>query len=93
MRREELIALSDERDLWLRRLLDAERAAYELGRADGYQLGLEVAFGIRKADALALDANAPTLAELEAARWGTGGREHFGDPRPGDFCPNARRSA
>ncbi|WP_345433797.1 hypothetical protein [Actinoallomurus vinaceus] len=24
-------------------------------------------------------------AELEALRWGPGGREHFGDPRPGDF--------
>jgi hypothetical protein len=24
-------------------------------------------------------------AELELARWGPGGREHFADPRPGDF--------
>jgi hypothetical protein len=23
--------------------------------------------------------------ELEIRRWGPGGREHFGDPRPGDF--------
>ena len=27
----------------------------------------------------------PDLAELEARRWGPGGRAHFGDPRPGDF--------
>ena len=27
----------------------------------------------------------PGLAELEARRWGPGGRAHFGDPRPGDF--------
>jgi hypothetical protein len=27
----------------------------------------------------------PDHADLEAERWGPGGREHFGDPRPGDF--------
>ena len=25
------------------------------------------------------------FAELEARRWGPGGREHFADPRPGDY--------
>jgi hypothetical protein len=24
-------------------------------------------------------------AEMDARRWGPGGREHFADPRPGDF--------
>jgi hypothetical protein len=27
----------------------------------------------------------PSQAEIEAERWGPGGREHFGDPKPGDF--------
>jgi hypothetical protein len=27
----------------------------------------------------------PDFAELEARRWGPGGRERFGEPRPGDF--------
>ena len=27
----------------------------------------------------------PSHAELEVKRWGPGGREHFADPRPGDF--------
>jgi hypothetical protein len=27
----------------------------------------------------------PDLDELEARRWGPGGRAHFADPRPGDF--------
>src|ERR1700691_2764463 len=27
----------------------------------------------------------PAHADLEVERWGPGGREHFGDPRPGDF--------
>ena len=30
-------------------------------------------------------AGGPDLAELEARRWGPGGREHFADPRPGDY--------
>ena len=31
----------------------------------------------------------PDLAELEARRWGSGGRAHFGDPRPGDYLGRA----
>ena len=27
----------------------------------------------------------PAQADLEAERWGPGGREHYGDPRPGDY--------
>jgi hypothetical protein len=27
----------------------------------------------------------PSHADLEAERWGPGGREHFRDPRPGDY--------
>ena len=27
----------------------------------------------------------PDHAELEERRWGPGGREHFADPRPGDY--------
>lgn len=27
----------------------------------------------------------PSFAELEARRWGPGGRARFGDPQPGDF--------
>jgi hypothetical protein len=27
----------------------------------------------------------PSHAEMEVKRWGPGGREHFGDPRPGDY--------
>jgi len=27
----------------------------------------------------------PDLAEIEERRWGPGGREHFADPRPGDY--------
>jgi hypothetical protein len=52
-------------------------AAYERGRADGYLQAVSDVKAIQHG--LVLD------AELEARRWGPGGREHFADPRPGDF--------
>jgi hypothetical protein len=85
----ELIALSDERDLWLRWLLNAQRQAYEAGRADGF------AEGWREAEwdmALSWHAAAAPVArsgELQRRRWGPGGREHFADPRPGDYPGDA----
>ena len=33
----------------------------------------------------------PDLAEVEARRWGPGGREQFADPRPGDYPGRAER--
>jgi len=52
-------------------------AAYERGQVDGY---LRAVADVKAAQhGLVLD------AELEARRWGPGGREHFADPRPGDY--------
>lgn len=34
----------------------------------------------------------PSFAELEVRRWGPGGREHYADPRPGDY-PGLRGDA
>jgi hypothetical protein len=85
------LAISAERDQWLRRLLDAERAAYLLGRADGYRDGYE-------RGARLLEATWPTViarlggragAEVQAARWELRGeqrtRETFGRPHPDDY--------
>lgn len=85
--REALLAISDERDAWLRRLLDAERAAYEAGYADGYRDGYEHGARVLEADwpTVIRPLERPTLTELELLRWGPGGREHAGDPRPCDF--------
>ena len=33
----------------------------------------------------------PDLAEIEERCWGPAGREHFADPRPGDFPGRARQ--
>lgn len=80
---DETFALSDERDTWTARLLAAERDAYQAGYADGDRAGYER--GARVLDAeWSAPAPAPDFAEIEARRWGPGGRQHFGDARPGD---------
>jgi hypothetical protein len=69
-----LLALSDERDAWLRRVL----AAW----AEGYQAALSDAV----VESLARIYPAPGhVPEIEKRRYPPDGREHFGDPRPGDF--------
>jgi hypothetical protein len=52
-------------------------AAYEQGQVDGYLRAV--------ADVKAYQHGLVLDAELEARRWGPGGRAHFADPRPGDF--------
>lgn len=89
----EQLALSDERDLWHRYAMDLARWMYEIGYSEGR------ADEARKADQAWAAApvprfrNEPTLAELELLRWGPGGRERFGDPRPGDRMPQPGRAA
>lgn len=81
----ELLALSDERDQWMKRILDAQRDAYAAGWADGRNAHRAAVNGIdRASDVL----DRPTTAELEIRRWGTGGRDHFGDALPGDRSPS-----
>lgn len=74
-------------ELELRRQLCRE--AYEAGLADGYRRGYELGARLREAEwpAVIAPLSAPSLAELDQLRWGPGGREHFGDPRPGDRYP------
>lgn len=85
----QVFALSDERDQWQKLALDLARDSY----LDGYRDGrADQAAG----DDAAWAAKVPprprdesTFAELELLRWGPGGRESFGDPRPGDFTGGA----
>ncbi len=58
-------------------------AAYERGQVDGYLRAI--------ADVKAVQHGLVLDAELEVRRWGPGGREHFADPRPGDFPGRAGR--
>jgi hypothetical protein len=52
-------------------------AEYERGQAEGYARAI--------ADVKAIQHGLVLDAELEARRYGPGGRAHFADPRPGDF--------
>jgi hypothetical protein len=42
---------------------------------------------------LGADVEYESRCELEERRWGPGGREHFADPRPGDFPGRVRPEA
>jgi hypothetical protein len=92
----EVLGRIAEREVWQRRELAAYRAGLRRGWRDGWRAGYEAADSdwyialapARRAAARA--ARIPTHAELEVRRWGPGGREHFGDPRPGDFKGRAR---
>jgi hypothetical protein len=65
------------------------RQAYEMGRADGWRQGYEHGTRQMQAEwpAIVRPLAGPSLAALELLRWGPGGRERFGDPRPGDRFP------
>lgn len=82
-----LLALSGERDQWQQFGLEWARWSYRSGycdgRDDGYRAGFEEAVRGWKVTAGLITGEAH--AELEARRWGPGGREHFGDLRPGDY--------
>jgi hypothetical protein len=64
------------------------REAYERGRADGWRQGYARAEAdmARRWQEIAgpIARGGITYQELEARRWGPGGRERFGDPRPED---------
>jgi hypothetical protein len=87
--RELLLALSGERDAHLALRLVAWRDGYQAGRADGCDDGRRAEARERdrawNAVAAPIARGGPSFAELERRRWGPGGREHFGDPRPGDY--------
>jgi hypothetical protein len=71
-----LLELSAERDLWLARLLAAEAAAYKRG----WDACLD-----RFADLTGGRIYPAHPTDIEVLRYGPLGREHFADPRPGDF--------
>jgi hypothetical protein len=60
--------------------LQLAREMYQAGRRDA-----EADMAARWHEIARPATHGPTQAGLEAERWGPGGREHFGDPRPGDY--------
>jgi hypothetical protein len=79
-----ILTLSDERDQWRRLAWELWRDGYdaaEHARSDDYARGLaDGAYSRKRAQQDLVEA-----ARLDRLRWGDRGREHFGDPRPGDF--------
>jgi hypothetical protein len=73
--------------------LQLAREAYERGREDGWREGHEAAEHEmaerwdKIAGPIARIDPERTHGDLEVRRWGPDGREHFGDPRPGDRSP------
>ena len=64
------------------------REMYQAGQRVGFQAGYRQANAdeaARWAEVARPVARGISHAELEARRWGPGGRAHFVDPRPGDF--------
>ena len=53
--------------------------------ARGHERGLSEGYALAISDVKAVQHGIVRDAELEARRWGPGGRDHFADPRPGDF--------
>jgi hypothetical protein len=79
-----LIELSDERDQWERMCAAAYREGWQAARCahqDDYAIGyVDGLLRLKRLEHQAVDE-----ARIELARWGPGGREHFGDPQAGDF--------
>ena len=64
------------------------RQMYQAGQRAGFQAGYRQANAdeaARWAEVARPVAHSISQAELEERRWGSGGRAHFADPRPGDF--------
>ena len=89
------LAESDRRDRELRAWLDALRMEYRGAAFGQFAAGYALACADLERDWHAIadpaSRNATSHAELESRRYGPAGREHFGDPRPGDF--QGRRGA
>jgi hypothetical protein len=79
------LALSDERDAWLRFALDLAADAARAAYLDGYRDGSNGAF-TRAAAPGPVITEGPGLAELERRRWGPEGRRGAMLPRAGEYA-------
>jgi hypothetical protein len=95
--RARLLALSRERDVWLRRLRAAGKAAFWRGVEHGWKQGYEQAAADLEAAWHAMASRVArgdprSHAELERERWKVHGeartRETYGQPHPADRRPN-----
>lgn len=78
------LAESDRRDAELQARLTAWRQGWDActaALADAYEEGFtDALMALKRAQHQAV-----RLVQAEQERWGPGGREHYADPRPGDY--------
>ncbi|HET9970355.1 MAG TPA: hypothetical protein VFQ68_19130 [Streptosporangiaceae bacterium] len=65
--------------------LQFAREIHAVTAAAEFSRGFEEGYMCAVADVKAAQQGIVRDARLEEVRWGPGGREHFADPRPGDF--------
>lgn len=73
----------------------AETSATSIRRwyAAGLEHGIEIGRQLAGEEMVAATRTAVGAAELELRRWGPGGRQHFADPRLGDYPGRVREAA
>jgi len=71
-------------ELWRRLAREAADAAHAEGWRAGYEAGARVLADTWPALVATVTSDGPTISELEARRYGPGGRAASGQPRPGD---------
>ncbi len=91
-----VIALSDERDTWLRLALawarSAYRSGYQHGHDTGYRTGYELAVLQWKITAAGMThLGGRPFAELDRLRYPPGGRRSWIIPRPGEAADGSER--
>ena len=94
MNDDDFLALSDERDVWLKRLLAAEKAAYLRGYAHGLEKGRQQFHADRTEDWEDFEPylrglTRPDYRELEERRYGPGGKMMTAEVRDGDYTGGA----
>lgn len=90
---QELIARSDERDMYLQRVLEAEKRGYERGYGEGYEAGLKDYYAAREEDWEGVQWHligifqCPDFDELDKLRYPPDGRvaQVMGDASPGEY--------
>lgn len=82
-----------EVELWKQLCREVGRDCWREGRRAGYEQAMRDMARSWREIAEPVSRGGIPNGELEERRWGPGGREHFADPRPGDWLPPIRQKA
>lgn len=85
MKPQEAIEAAELVEAETRYRLQLARETRAAAAAEGFERGYSEGYLRAVDDLKAAQKGIVRDAALEEVRWGPGGREHFGDPRPGDY--------